>query len=53
MLTALFGKHHGEDENALQFGLDVVAHIDKRAKESSEEHDLNFSAYATPKTLGL
>lgn len=53
MLVALFGKHHGEDEDVLNFGLDVVAHIDKRAKEASEEYDLNFSAYATPKILGL
>lgn len=48
MLVALFGKHHGEDNDALEFGLKVVKHIDKRAKEASEEHDLNFSGYATP-----
>ena len=53
MLVALFGKHHGEDEDILNFGLDVVAHIDRRAEEASEEYDLNFSAYATPKVLGL
>lgn len=48
MLVALFKKHHAEDKDALEFGLDVVKHIDKRVKEASEEYDLNFATYATP-----
>ena len=53
MLVALLGKHHGEDKDALDFGLKVISHIDKRMKEASEQYDLNFSAYATPRMLGL
>lgn len=48
MLVALLGKHHGESKESLDFGLKVINHIDKRAKEASEKYDLNFSAYSTP-----
>lgn len=48
MLMALFGKHHGESENSLNFALEVVKFIDKKTKEASEQYDLNFSSYATP-----
>lgn len=48
MLVALFGKHHGEDEETLNFALKVVEYIDKKAKIASDEYDLNFSCYATP-----
>ncbi len=48
MLVALFGKHHGESQEVLDFGVKVVKYISDRANEASEEYDLNFSAYATP-----
>lgn len=47
-LVALFGKHHGESPEVQEFGLKIANHINERAKEYSEKHDLNFSAYGTP-----
>jgi anaerobic ribonucleoside-triphosphate reductase len=47
-LKALIGEHHGESEAAHKLGLDIVAHIRKRADEESGKHRLNFSVIATP-----
>ena len=47
-LTALVGKHHGEDEAAQKLGLKIVSHIRKRADEESAQTKLNFSVIATP-----
>ena len=47
-LKALIGEHHGESEAAHKLGLDIVAHIRKRADQESEKNRLNFSVIATP-----
>jgi len=47
-LKALIGEHHGESETAHKLGLDIVAHIRKRADQESEKNRLNFSVIATP-----
>lgn len=47
-LQVLIGKHHGEDQEAQDLGLKIVAHMSKRVKQFSEEFDLNFTLVATP-----
>ncbi|HOL17632.1 MAG TPA: anaerobic ribonucleoside-triphosphate reductase, partial [Bacillota bacterium] len=47
-LQALIGKHHGEDDEALQLGLNIVNHIRRRTDSFAEEFDLNFVVVATP-----
>ncbi|NLM22629.1 MAG: anaerobic ribonucleoside-triphosphate reductase [Firmicutes bacterium] len=47
-LNALIGKHHGEDEEALQLGLRIIEHIRRRTDQYAEEYDLNFVVLATP-----
>ncbi|MCX7695172.1 MAG: anaerobic ribonucleoside-triphosphate reductase [Caloramator sp.] len=47
-LIALIGKHHGEDEEALDLGLRIVKHLRDYCDRTSEETGLNFVAYATP-----
>ena len=47
-LVALTGKHHGEDEEAQRFGVEIIEQFRNFAKESSDRYDLNFSVLATP-----
>ncbi len=47
-LQLLIGKHHGEDEEALQLGLQIGDHMFRRCNQFSEEYDLNFVLLATP-----
>lgn len=47
-LKALIGKHHGESEEAQKLGLEIVAHMRKRADEASKRHNMNFTLIATP-----
>ena len=47
-LTALVGKHHGEDENARELGLKIIGHIRQYCDRLTEEYKLNWSCYATP-----
>jgi len=47
-LHLLIGKHHGEDSEALQLGLNIVDHMRRRADSYAEEYDLNFVLVATP-----
>jgi ribonucleoside-triphosphate reductase len=47
-LQILIGKHHGEDEEALKLGLDIVNHIRRRADFFAAEFDLNIVVVATP-----
>lgn len=44
----LFGKHHGEDARAREFGLKVIQILRDRCDEFKEQYKLNFSCYATP-----
>jgi ribonucleoside-triphosphate reductase len=47
-LALLIGKHHGEDDEALQLGLRIVEHMRRRTDQFSDEYDLNFVLLATP-----
>ena len=47
-LQLLLGKHHGEDEEALNLGLKIVDHMRRRADSYADEYDLNFVLVATP-----
>lgn len=45
---ALFGKHHGESEEAYEFAMSLVKKADKFCKDSTEQFKMNFSLYFTP-----
>jgi ribonucleoside-triphosphate reductase len=47
-LKVLTGKHHGEDENAQNLGIQIIGYIKDYCDRMSEEKDLNFVCYATP-----
>jgi len=47
-LKALIGKHHGEDEQARELGLKIIARIREKADEESEKMKMNFTVIATP-----
>ncbi len=47
-LVAMTGKHHGEDEDARELGLDIVTHMRERCDEYCKKYKLNFSLLATP-----
>ncbi|MBQ2623372.1 anaerobic ribonucleoside triphosphate reductase [Candidatus Saccharibacteria bacterium] len=47
-LVAMTGKHHGEDEDARDLGLDIITHMREKCDEYSKKHKLNFSLLATP-----
>ncbi len=47
-INLLAGKHHGEDEEALNLALTVVDHIRRRVDSYADEYDLNFVLVATP-----
>lgn len=47
-LTALTGRHHGEDDNAQALGIKIVSHMRSRVNEFSERYQHNFSVLATP-----
>ena len=47
-LVALIGKHHGEDEEARELGLEIITAMRKRLDEECIRTGLNFSLLATP-----
>ncbi len=47
-LVAMTGKHHGEDEDARDLGLDIVTHMREKCDSYCKKHKLNFSLLATP-----
>jgi ribonucleoside-triphosphate reductase len=47
-LVALIGKHHGEDAEAQQLGLEIVTHMRDRITEFCERYKHNYSVLATP-----
>lgn len=47
-LTALFGKHHMESEEAKEFLLKMTTRVNEFCQEASERNNLNFAAYYTP-----
>lgn len=47
-LTALTGKHHGEDIEARKLGVKIISHIRDYTNSKTIEDSLNWSTYATP-----
>jgi len=47
-LQMLIGKHHGEDQEALKLGLQIIEHMRRRTDSYAEEYDLNIVLVATP-----
>lgn len=47
-MKALFGKDHSQDDTVYNFAYSLVVRINEFAKQATERHGLNFSAYATP-----
>ena len=47
-LVAMLGKHHGEDEEALERGYEIISHIREKLDDLSKKHTKNFSLLATP-----
>lgn len=47
-LIALTGKHHGEDENAQELGIEIVEYMNRKIREKSDYYDLNYSLLSTP-----
>lgn len=47
-LTAITGKHHGEDSASRELGFKIISHIREYTDKLTEETHLNWSCYATP-----
>ena len=47
-LVALRGKHHGEDENSQNLGLEIIGFMRKYLDDLSEKRHLNYTLLATP-----
>ena len=47
-LKALIGKHHGEDKEAQELGLEIIGHMRERADYYASKYNLNFTLIATP-----
>ena len=47
-LVAMIGKHHGEDADARELGLDIITFMRERCDDYSKKYHLNFSLLATP-----
>ncbi|MCL2054034.1 MAG: anaerobic ribonucleoside triphosphate reductase [Oscillospiraceae bacterium] len=47
-LTALIGKHHGEDAEAAALGEEIVAHMRERLDEETKRTGMNYTLLATP-----
>lgn len=47
-LTALTGKHHGEDPAVQRLGLEIVSFMRKLVDNFADEYDLNYTLLATP-----
>ncbi len=47
-LVALIGKHHGESEEALKLGLEIIGHMRELTDKKTAQSGLNFSLFSTP-----
>ncbi len=47
-LVAMTGKHHGENEDSRELGLDIITHMREKCDEYCKKYHLNFSLLATP-----
>ncbi|MDO4612399.1 MAG: anaerobic ribonucleoside triphosphate reductase [Candidatus Saccharibacteria bacterium] len=47
-LVAMTGKHHGEDEDSRELGLDIITHMREKCEDYCKKYKLNFSLLGTP-----
>ena len=47
-MKALYGAHHGEDEQVYERALELITYMRRACDALSERHNLNFSLMATP-----
>ena len=47
-LVQLLGKHHGESEESLELGLDIIKFMREKMDKATEEYSLNYTLLATP-----
>lgn len=47
-LTALTGRHHGEDEEAQALGLEIISFMRSIVDKAAEQYNLNYTLLATP-----
>lgn len=47
-LTAMYGKHHGQSEDAQKKGLEIIRYMREFCDRKSEEHKMNITLLATP-----
>ena len=47
-LTALTGRHQGEDEESQALGLEIIAFMRSMIDQAQEQYDLNYTLLATP-----
>jgi len=47
-LTALTGRHHGQDEESQLLGQEIIAFMRNKIDEAAEEYNLNYTLLATP-----
>lgn len=47
-LVAMTGRHHGEDEESRELGLDIITHMREKCDEFAKKYKLNFTLLATP-----
>lgn len=47
-LVAMTGRHHGEDEESRELGLDIITHMRDKCDEFAKKYKLNFTLLATP-----
>ena len=47
-LVAMTGKHHGEDEESRELGLDIITHMRERCDMYAKKYKLNYTLLATP-----
>ncbi len=47
-LVAMTGKHHGEDDESRELGLDIISHMREKCDAFSKKYKLNFTLLATP-----
>jgi len=47
-LTALTGRHHGQDEESQALGQEIIAYLRGKIDEAAAEYNLNYTLLATP-----
>ncbi|MDR1197012.1 MAG: anaerobic ribonucleoside triphosphate reductase [Candidatus Nomurabacteria bacterium] len=47
-LVAMMGEHHGQSDEALERGYEIISHMREKIDEFAAKHKLNFSLLATP-----